>query len=240
MTTEKPYLYGGIFFFLLSFVLLISAVAVPRFAVIGLPSFSLVGSAPTVSVDILIGAFQLCADVSGSSTSTCGTIDGSCAITGSNSGVSGPVPYCTTFNGFRVFLIIALVLAGLALLSALAHTCQASPQPYVAHFTFLSALFALVSAAISFVCWASFYDSFVALTKQELSGATSYNIVQGPSYSLLISALVFGLVAMATWLCGRSKQQQAMAGALAAVPHYHSAPTHYVEQGQLKQPLTQQ
>ena len=245
MTPDKPYLYGGIFLFLLSVVLLISAVAVPRFAVAS-ANVSPEGTGLTVGVDILFGAFSVCtvASVSGaSSQSDCGAIDGSCHVSELSSSNNAPLPYCTTFNGFRAMVVSAIVLGGLALLSALAHTCQASPHAYIAHFTFITGLFAVVAAGIALVCWFSFFNALIADTANAASVPGlpgGIKLSQGASFGLLISALVFSIVAIAVWLYGRKGQKGGESGALAAAPHYHAAPAHYVGQNQLKQPLTQQ
>ena len=245
MTPDKPYLYGGIFLFLLSVVLLISAVAVPRFAVAN-ANVTDGTSGRTVDVDLLFGAFSVCTDVriaGVGSQSQCGAIDGSCHVGDLPSTNNAPLPYCTTFNGFRAMVVIAIVLGGLALLSALAHTCQTSPHPYVAHFTFITGLFAVVAAGIALVCWFSFFNALIADTANSASAPGlpgGIKLSQGASFGLLISALVFSIVAIAVWLYGRKGQKGGETGAMAAAPHYHAAPAHYVGQNQLKQPLNQQ
>ena len=237
----RPYMYGGIFFFLLATIFLISAAAVPRFGVVTIASQDV--NNPLTGSE-LFGAFQVCVAVNFGfiSTSQCGNVDGSCAFTiGTSPAIT--MPYCGTLNAFRGFLITSLILAGLALLAALAHTCQASPNPNVAHFTFVTALLSVVAAAISLVCWISWSG---ATGTYQLPGSSSdptsvYTATygHGASFYLLISALVAVILGLVVWLYGRV-QQKGVAGDMAAAPHYHSAPAHYAGDVQLHQPLTQQ
>ena len=126
----RPYLYGGLFLFLLVTIFLICAAAVPRFGdvKVAVSSDQVSGSA-----SFTLGAFQVCLDVF--IINVCVPISSSCEL--SSSGVGGQalnlptLPYCGTYNAFRGFLITSLVLAGLALVAALAHTFMASPSPNI-------------------------------------------------------------------------------------------------------------
>ena len=237
----QPWLYGGTFLFLLATIFLISAAAVPRFGVVTVASTASDYNVP-VSGSITIGAFSMCVEIGISvlSSSQCGAVDGSCKFTIGNT--QGTVPYCGTFNAFRGFLVTALILTGLAVIAALAHTCQASPNPNIAHFTFVATLFAAVGSAISLVCWlswASASDVYAGLSGSASDPSVTGTYASGPSLYLLVSAMVAVLLGLVIWLYGRLSQMKAGASAMGAVPHYHSAPAHYSGDVQLNQPLTQ-
>lgn len=231
----QNFLYGGIFFFLAVTIFLISAAAVPRFGVYTVTSSS------QGSGSALMGAFQICAEVAGAT--FCAPISASCEVTLGEAKI--PVPYCGTFNSFRGFLITSLLLAAFALIAALAHTCQASPNHNIAHFTFVSALLSIVASAISLVCWVSWGSasgSYAGLDGGSSGGSntdTKGSFDNGPSFYLLIAALVGCIVGLSIWLYGRM-QQRAESGQGGGMPHYHAAPAHFASDVQLHQPLTQQ
>ena len=235
-----PYLYGGTFLFLLALIFLISATAVPRFSSTTATSTTEYSS---ITATAHIGAFQLCLEVIG--VSACIPVDGSCSFTptfaGQQSATGLALPYCGTFNAFRGFLVTALILTGFALLGALAHSYQQSPNPNIGHFTFVAALLAIVGLAISLVCWVSWgtaaqSSSFLGPDSTTSSVTTSH----GPSFYLLISALVATILGLAAFLYGRVQQRTMGQSGTAGEPHYHSAPIHYASDVQLHQPLTQQ
>ena len=196
----------------------------PRFGILG---GSVSSGGEVVPVRVLIGAFQVCGEASTAqvSFSLCSAVDGSCQFTFGSQ--TGTMPCCATFTAFRSFLITSLVLAGFALIAALAHTFMASPYPNLAHFTFVGVLLSAVTAVISLICWLSFASgtdlySGVAGTPNDPSAKGSYPA--GPSFYLLISAIVGALVGLVVWLYGRM-QQRAPDGSMAAAPYYHSAST---------------
>ena len=128
----------------------------------------------------------------------------------------------------------------MAAILAFAHTYQSSPNPNIAHATFLSALLSAVGSAISLVCWLSWAS---AVNSRELgssaNGLTVATYAHSASTFLLISGMVGLLVGLAIWLYGRVQQKGG--SLMSGQPHYHSAPAHYGnnDQQQLHQPLTQ-
>ena len=253
---SRPWLYGGVFLLFVSSMLLVIATALPRFASVGISNSAGSMGSPT-SLTVHVGAFQLCVEGSmggmGMMSSMCGAIDGSCAISGfAAGGGSQMLPYCSTFNAFRVMLVMGSVMGGLGLLAALAHTCLASPHRYLAHSTFALSLLAMVMSALSLVLWGSWYGSLTSAPMMMMGGGSGtmmgggmYSFAQGASFGLLVAAMMMSLLGLAVWLYGRVKQQQQGGGgaATAAVlPHYLTALTHaaYTEEEQIKQPLTQQ
>jgi len=234
----QPFLYGGTFLFLLALIFLISATAVPQFTTIKLsfPADPYSGQ-PGSDLSVRLGAFQLCADFAG--VTTCAPISGSCGVADSGADAGG-LPYCGTFNAFRGFLVTALILSGFALLGALAHTCQASPNVNIGHFTFVAALLAAVTAAITLVCWASWSGSLTSTGSfGTIPTGGSFSVTNAASFFLLISALVAVILGLAVFIYGRVQQKVAGPSG-GGEGHFHAAPPHYISDVQLNQPLSQQ